>query len=62
MALALHPVTGEVTTTFLLEQEAKERERRRRIEELDRGLLTDAIRWRGLPEAVRKRLIKKYKL
>lgn len=62
MALTFHPRTGEITTTFLLEQEQKDEERQQRIDALNRALTEDAIKWRCLPEAVKKRLIKKYKL
>lgn len=62
MALTLHPLTGEITTTFRLEQEKQEAECQHRIAQLDRAVLEDAIKWRCLPEAVKKRLAKKYKL
>ncbi len=62
MAMTIDPETGGITTTFLLECRKKERERQKTIQEWDRAVMMDAMRWRALPEEVRTQLIKKHGL
>lgn len=51
---------GELTTAFYLEQCRLEEERQHKIRELDAQLIQDAMKWRCLPEKVRKRLEDQY--
>jgi hypothetical protein len=60
MALTHDPETGEITTTFLLEQRARRRADEAELYAIERRTVEDAVRWRSLPPDVRAKLERKY--